>query len=194
MGCQSLAKHRCLCRKDVTASAKTVEKFNTEFPWNTDPAKVLKRAAKRFSEDSSSNQISARHVHSPSISNPKKESTIPPASINNSFLLLPNRPAPAITSNGYNDLYSSDSEEDPVFEKMVDSNPIVNTVNTYFVEPHKLTLVRPTNKVLKKQRKIRGKTRLATIQRSQSDTTAQLGFYQRHITKCPKLSRGPIAI
>ena len=55
---------------------------------------------------------------------------------------------------------------------MVDSNPIVKTVNTYFVEPHKLTLVRPPTKVLKKQRKIRGRKRLETIQQAQSDTTA----------------------
>ena len=55
---------------------------------------------------------------------------------------------------------------------MVDSNPIVNTVNAYVVEPHKLTLVNPPTKVLKKQRKNRGRTRLATIQRTQSNTTA----------------------
>ena len=64
---------------------------------------------------------------------------------------MPNSPAPDLTSNGYNDLYSSDSEEDPVFEEMVDSNPIVKTINTYFVEPHNLTLVRPPTKVIKKQ-------------------------------------------
>ena len=59
---------------------------------------------------------------------------------------------------------------------MVDSNPIVKTVNTYFVEPHKLTLARPPTKVLKKQQKIRGRTRLATIHRSQSDTIASARF------------------
>ena len=64
---------------------------------------------------------------------------------------MPNRPAPTLTSNRYNDLYSSDSKEYPVFKEMVDSNPIVKTVNTYIVEPHKLTLVSPLTKVLKKQ-------------------------------------------
>ena len=59
---------------------------------------------------------------------------------------------------------------------MVDINPIVNTVNTYIVVTPKLTLVSPPTKVLKKQRKIRGRTRLATIQRAQSDTTASARF------------------
>ena len=59
---------------------------------------------------------------------------------------------------------------------MVDSNPIVKTVNTYFLEPHKLTLARPQTKVLKKQQKIRGRTRLATIKRAQSDITASARF------------------
>ena len=116
VGCPELSKHGYLCRKDVTALAKIVDKFNTNFPQNTDPDKVLKPAAKRVSDDSSSNQISVRHFHSPSISNTTIESTIPPASIKNSVLLMPNCPAPPLTSNRYNDLYSSDSEEDLLFE------------------------------------------------------------------------------
>ena len=83
VGWPALAKHIYLWRKDVTASAKIVDKFNTKFPWNTDPDKVLKLAAKRVSDDSSSDHISARHVHSPSISNTTIESTIPQDSINN---------------------------------------------------------------------------------------------------------------
>ena len=150
VGCPAITKHGCLCRKDVTASAKIVDKFNTKFPRNTDPAKVLKPASKRVSDDSSYDHISERHVHSPSISNIMIESTILPASINNSVLLMPNRTAPPLTYNGYNDIYSSDSEEDPVFKEMLDINPIVKTVNTYFVEPHKLTLVRPPTTVLMK--------------------------------------------
>ena len=59
---------------------------------------------------------------------------------------------------------------------MVDSNPIVKTVNKYMVETHKLTLARPPNKVLKKQRKIIGRKRLATIQQAQYDTTASDRF------------------
>ena len=46
---------------------------------------------------------------------------------------MPNRPTPPLTSNRYNDLYSSDSEVDPVFEEMVDGNNIVKTVNTYIL-------------------------------------------------------------
>ena len=116
VGCPELAKHGYLCRKDVTALAKIMEKFNTEFPRNKYLAKVLKPASKRVSDKSLSNQISERHVHLPSISNSTIESTIPPDLINHSDLLMPNRPAPHLTSNGYNDLYSSNSEEDPLFE------------------------------------------------------------------------------
>ena len=128
-----------------------MDKFNTKFPQNIDQAKVLNPAAKRVSDDLSSYHISEKHVHSPSISNTTIESTILLASINNSVLLMPNRPVQPLTSNGYNDLYSSDSEKYPVFKEMVDSNSIVKTVNIYFVEPHKVTLVRPSTKVLKKQ-------------------------------------------
>ena len=76
------------------------KKFNTKFPRNTDPAKFFKPASKIFSYYSSSDQISARHVHSPSISNITIESKIPPTSINNSVLLMPNRANPPLTSNG----------------------------------------------------------------------------------------------
>ena len=34
-------------------------------------------------------------------------------------LLMPNRVKPIPTSNGYNNIYSLDSDEDPVFEEMV---------------------------------------------------------------------------
>ena len=59
---------------------------------------------------------------------------------------------------------------------MVDSNPIIKTINTYIVVPPKLRLVSPPPKVLKKQQIIRGRTRLATIQQSQSNTTASARF------------------
>ena len=99
-----------------------------------------------------------------------------PSSIENEVLLMPNRAAPTPTSNGYKDIYSSESEDDPVFKEMVDSNPIIKTINTYIVVPPKLTLVSPPPKVLKKQRKIRGRTRLAKIQKFQSNTTASARF------------------
>ena len=125
-------------------------------------------------------------MHFPSISNTTIESTIPPTLRNHLVLLISNCPAPPLTSNGYNDLYSSYSEEDPVFEEMVNSNPMVNTVITYIFEPHKLTLVSPPTKVLKKQRKIRGRTRLETIQRAQSDTTASARFLSTAIYSVSK--------
>ena len=59
---------------------------------------------------------------------------------------------------------------------MVDNNPIIKTINTYTVVPTKLTLVSTPTKVLKKQQKIRVRTRLATIKRAQSDTTASAMF------------------
>ena len=116
VGCPALAKHGYLRRKDVTTSSKIVDNINTKFPHNTDPDKFLKRASKRVSYNYSSDQISARHVHSPSISNTTIDSTISPDSINNLVLLMSNRVSTPPTSNGYNDLYSSDSEDDPVFE------------------------------------------------------------------------------
>ena len=80
------------------------------------------------------------------------------------------------TSNGYNYLYSSYSEDEPVFEEMVDSNSIIKPINTHTVVPPKLTLVSTPPKELKKQRKNRGRTRLTTIKRSQSDKTASSRF------------------
>ena len=118
----------------------------------------------------------ARHVHSPSISNTTIDSTVPTASIDNAVLLMPNHAAPTPTSNDYNDIYSSVSEYDPVFEEIVDSNYIINPINTYILVPPNLTLVSTPPKVLKKQRKIRGRTRLATIMRAKSDKTDSARF------------------
>ena len=81
--CLALSKHGYIWHKDVTVSAKTVDKFKTKFPRNAFPAKVIKPTAKRVSDDSSSYQISARHIHSSSISNTMIDSTIPTALINN---------------------------------------------------------------------------------------------------------------
>ena len=88
---------------------------------------------------------------------------MPPASIDNTVLLMPNHATPTPNPNRYNDIYSSDSEDNPVFEEMVDSNYIINPTNTYIVVPPNLTLVIASPKVLKKQRKIRVRTRLANI-------------------------------
>ena len=89
---------------------------------------------------------------------------------------MPNRAALPPTSNGYNDLYSSNYEDDSLFEEMVDSNPIIKTNNTYIVVPPKLTLVNPPPKMINKQREIRIRKRLATIQQAQSDTIASARF------------------
>ena len=88
---------------------------------------------------------------------------------------MPNRVAPIPTYNGYNDIYYSDSDKEPVFEEMVDSKTL-NPIYTYIVVPQLLTLDTTPTKVLNKQRKIRGRKRLATIKRAQSDTTASTHF------------------
>ena len=158
------------------ASAKVVDRFNTKLPRMTDQARENKPVTKRISYNSSSDQVSARRVHPPpSISNTKIDSTVPPYPIENSVLLMPNRVAPTPTSNGYNDLYSSDSGDDPVFKEMVDSKTL-KPINTYIVVTQPLTIAITPPKVLKKQLKIRGRTRLATIKRAQSDTTASDRF------------------
>ena len=100
---------------------------------------------------------------------------MPPAPISNTVLLMPNRVAPTHTSNGYNNLYSLDSDNDPVFEEMVDSN-YIKTINTYIVVPPPLTLASTPPKVLKKQRNIRYRTKIATIKQAYSDKTASARF------------------
>ena len=59
---------------------------------------------------------------------------------------------------------------------MVSNSKIVKSINTYSVVPQILTLTSTPTKLLKKQRKIRGRTQLATIKRAQSDTTASDRF------------------
>ena len=89
---------------------------------------------------------------------------------------MKNHAALTPTSNEYNYLYSSDSEENPVFKEMVYSNSIKNPINKYIVVPTKLTLVSTPPKVLKRKRKIKVRTRLATIKQAQSDKTASARF------------------
>ena len=135
VGCLALAKHGYICRKDVTASAKLVDRFNNKFPKMTDQARKSILVAKRVSDESSSDQVSARRVHSPSISNSTIDSTLPPAPIPKKVLLMPNRVAPIPTSNGYKDLYSSESNNDPLSEEMVSNFKAVKSINTYSVVP-----------------------------------------------------------
>ena len=63
-----------------------------------------------------------------------------------------------------------------MFEEMVDSNSIINPINTYIIVPPNLKLVSTPPKVLKRQRKIRGRTRLTTIKQAKSDKTASDRF------------------
>ena len=59
---------------------------------------------------------------------------------------------------------------------MVSNVKTVKSINTYSVVPKLLTLSSTPTKVLKKQCKIRGRTKLATINRAQYDTTASVRF------------------
>ena len=88
---------------------------------------------------------------------------------------MPDCVAPTPTSNGYNDLYSLESDDDPVFEEMVDSKTL-KPINTYILLPQPLTLAITPPKVLKKQRKIGGRKRLAKIKQEQSDKAASTSF------------------
>ena len=131
------------------ASAKIVDRFNNKLPNMTYEARTNNPVTKRVSEDSSSDQVSAKRVHSLSISNSTLDSNVPPYTIANTVLLMPNRVAPIHTSNRYNNLYSSDSDDEPVFKILVDSKT-VKPINTYSVVPQPLKLASKPTKVLKK--------------------------------------------
>ena len=59
---------------------------------------------------------------------------------------------------------------------MVRNYKTANSINTYYVVPPRLTLARTPAKVPNKQCKTRGRTQLATIKWSHSDTTASARF------------------
>ena len=100
---------------------------------------------------------------------------MPHAPIAKNVLLMPKRVAPIPTSNGYKNIYYSESNNNPVFEEMVD-NKTLKPINKYFVVPQLLTLASTPTKVLKRQIKTRGRKRIATIKQEQSDTTASARF------------------
>ena len=151
------------------------DQFNTKFPNIPDQYHTIKPVSKRVSNDQDSYHVSAIRLHSPSISNPPLDSSVPPAPIENNLLLLPNQDAPMTTSNRYADFYSYDSEDEPVFVEMVGSKTL-NPITTYSVLPLSKTLISKPHKVLKKQRKTRLRTQLATIKQAQSDTTSSTKF------------------
>ena len=104
MVCPALVKHGYLCQKYVMASEKVVDKFNNKFPKMTDQSQTSKPVAKRVSDELFSNQVSARRVHSPSISNSTLEYTVPQDTILNNVLLMPNQVAPIPTYNRYTNI------------------------------------------------------------------------------------------
>ena len=106
-----------------------MDRFNKKFPKMTDQAQTSKQVAKRVPDDSSFDQVSARPVHPPSISNSALDSTVPTALIAKTVLLMPNRVAPILTSDRYKDLYFSESDDNQVFEETVDSKnlKLINT-------------------------------------------------------------------
>ena len=131
---------------------------------------------KRVSDNLSSDQVYARRVHPPPISKSTLNSTISPTTISKNVLLMPNQVAPIPTSIRYNDLYSSESEDDPVFEEMVSNYKTVNSINTYSIVPQLLTLASTPNIVIKKQRNTRCRTHLATIKRVNYNTAVSATF------------------
>ena len=60
---------------------------------------------------------------------------MPLSTIENNLLLLTNQAVPMPISNGYANIYSSDSEDDPVFNEMVSNDKTVNSINIYYVVP-----------------------------------------------------------
>ena len=176
MGCPTIANHGYLFRKDVTASAKVVDKFKTKLTKIRDKSRTRKTMAKRVSDNLASDHVFDRRVHSPSTSNPPLDSNMPPAPIEKNLLLMPNQAATMPTHNRYADLYHSGLEDNLVFEEMVSNDKTVNSINTYSVVPLNTTLARTPTTVLKKKRKRRVRTHLATINRSQSDSTSSARF------------------
>ena len=92
-----------------TASAKIIDKFNKKIPKMTDQSQTSKPVAKREYDDFSSEQVYARQVHSPSISNSTLDSTVPPAPIAKNIILMKNQVTQIPTSNRYTNLYYYDS-------------------------------------------------------------------------------------
>ena len=89
---------------------------------------------------------------------------------------MTNQVAPITTSSGYTYPYSSDSEDEPVFKEIVRTYKTVNSINTYSVVTQHIPLAITPTKVLKKQRKTRVRTQIATIKQAKSDTTASARF------------------
>ena len=175
LGCPALAKHGYICLKDVTASYKLLDRFNNKSPKIKDQDQTSNPVSKRVSDDYSSNQVPPRRVHLLSVSNSTLDSTMPQAPIENTVLPMPYHVPPIPTSNRYNAIYSSDSDDGPLFEEMV-AGKNLKPINTYSVLPQLFTLASTPNKVLKKKRKIRDRTRIVTIKRAQSDTKTSTNF------------------
>ena len=64
---------------------------------------------------------------------------------------------------------------------MVSNYKTVNSINTDYLVPQRLTLAITPTKVLKKQCKTRGRTQIATIKQAQSDTTASAIFLSTYL-------------
>ena len=104
----------------------------------TDQSCPSKPVVKRVSEDTVTDHVSARWVHPPSTQTtelppyPPLESSVPSAPPEKNILLLPKQAVPMPTSNRYADIYSSDSDNDPVFEETVNKHKTVNYINDLF--------------------------------------------------------------
>ena len=108
VGCLALVKHGYLCWKDVTASSKVVDPFETKFPKIPNQSCTIKSVEKRVSNNQASKHVFSRRIHSPSISKPPLNSSVPPSLIENNILLLTNQSVPISNSYEYADIYFSD--------------------------------------------------------------------------------------
>ena len=121
VGFPDLVKHSYIFRKDVTALSTIVNQFNKKFPRKTDQPFPNSTGVRRASEEKGSQTLSDRRVHSPYI--PITElppslpvgSIVPPAPPDKNILLLSNQVAPIPLPDGYANIYSSGSDNDPVF-------------------------------------------------------------------------------
>ena len=100
VGCQALAKHYYICRKDIPALATIVDKLGKKFPRTLDQPRPTIPGDRRASDETVSETDSARRVrvHPPSI--PTIDSPPPPPSwIHFSTISSRNKPPPSSESS-----------------------------------------------------------------------------------------------
>ena len=80
------------------------------------------------------------------------------------------------TSNRYYNVYSLNSDKNPVFDEMVSNDKTANSINAYSVVSLNSTLASTPTKLIKNKHKTRRRTQLTTINRAHSDTISSARF------------------